>query len=128
VVAAAFARDDRLGVAGGKLLYPDDRTLQHAGGIVRRPLMLADHRRYGQPDDPTETDPIDVDYVTGAAIAIRRRALEQVGGLDEGFFLYFEETDLCQRARDAGWRVRYLPGATAVHRESAATGPASAGC
>ena len=113
-VVDAFRSDEQLGVAGAKLLFPDG-LVQHAGGTLRRPLMLADHRRYRQPDDPSEVDPIDVDYVTGAALALRRRALEQLGGFDEGFFLYFEETDLCWRAREAGWRVRYLPTARAVH-------------
>ncbi|HEY3111849.1 MAG TPA: glycosyltransferase family 2 protein [Chloroflexota bacterium] len=121
-VAAAFEADPRLGVAGSKLLFPDGQTVQHAGGVVRAPLMLADHRRYGQPDDPTESEPLDVDYVTGAALAVRRAALAEIGGFDEGFFLYFEETDLCRRARDAGWRVRYLPRAAAIHRESAVVG------
>jgi len=121
-VAAAFEADPRLGVAGSKLLFPDGQTVQHAGGVIRSPLMLADHRRYGQPDDPAETEPVEVDYVTGAALAVRRAALVEVGGFDEGFFLYFEETDLCRRARDAGWRVRYLPRAAAIHRESAVVG------
>jgi GT2 family glycosyltransferase len=126
VATDAFEADQRLGVAGCKLFFPDGRTIQHAGGIVRRPLMLADHRRYGQPDDPAEVEPVDVDYVTGAALAVRRAAFDQVGGFDQGFFLYFEETDLCQRARGAGWRVRYLPRAAAIHRESAVTGRESA--
>jgi GT2 family glycosyltransferase len=125
-VLAAFAADDGLGIVGGKLLYPDGKTIQHAGGIVRRPLMLADHRRYRQPDDQSEQGPIDVDYVTGAAFAIRRAAFDAIGGFDEGFFLYFEETDLCERARRAGWRVRYLPSAVAIHAESAVTGRESA--
>lgn len=125
-VAAAFDADPYLGVAGSKLLFPDGRV-QHAGGRLIRPLMLADHRYYGAADTADERDPIDVDYVTGAAIAIRRAAFEAVGGFDEHFFLYFEETDLCARARAAGWRVRYLPTARAVHRESAVTGRESAG-
>jgi GT2 family glycosyltransferase len=119
-VAPAFEDDPRLGVAGVKLLFPDG-LVQHAGGILRRPLMLADHRRYRQPDDPTEQEPVDVDYVTGAALAIRRQCLVETGGFDERFFLYFEETDLCWRAREAGWRVRYVPRARAVHRESTVT-------
>jgi GT2 family glycosyltransferase len=119
-VARAFEDDPTLGVAGTKLLFPDG-LVQHAGGIVRRPLMLADHRRYRQPDDPAEQAPVDVDYVTGAALALRRQCLAETGGFDERYFLYFEETDLCWRAREAGWRVRYLPLAGAVHRESAVT-------
>lgn len=126
VVEAAFAADERLGVAGAKLLFPDGRTIQHAGGRLVRPSMLADHRGYGTPDADDECDPVDVEYVTGAAMAIRRAAFEQVGGFDPGFFLYFEETDLCARVRAAGWRVRYLPRARAIHRESASTGRESA--
>lgn len=115
-----FVERSDLGVLGGKLLFGDRATVQHAGGIVRWPLCLADHRRYGLPDDPTETEYRDVDYVTGAAIAIRRTTFEQLGGFDERFFLYFEETDLCVRARAAGWAVEYDPALVGVHRESSA--------
>jgi GT2 family glycosyltransferase len=120
VVVEAFEADHRLGVAGSKLLFPDG-PVQHAGGLLHRPLMLADHRGYRQPDDGGESEPIDVEYVSGAAIGVRRAAFEAIGGFDERFFLYFEETDLCWRARAAGWRVRYLPRARGVHRESAVT-------
>lgn len=46
---------------------------------------------------------------------VRRRALEEVAGFDEGYFLYWEDADVCRRIRGAGWDIRYLPGATAVH-------------
>ena len=48
-----------------------------------------------------------VDWVTGAALLVRREAIAQVGPLDEGFFMYSEELDWCHRFRDAGWRVVY---------------------
>lgn len=116
-----------LGVVGGKFLFPDGVTVQHAGGVVRRPLALADHLGYGQPDDPAVDVPREVDYVTGAAIALPRAAFDLVGGFDEGFFpAYFEETDLCRRLRDVGRRVLYHPTLVAIHRESAALGRASA--
>jgi N-acetylglucosaminyl-diphospho-decaprenol L-rhamnosyltransferase len=56
-----------------------------------------------------------VDWVTGAAIMARREVVEQVGGLDPGYFMYSEELDWCRRIRDAGWRVVYLPAAQIVH-------------
>jgi hypothetical protein len=56
-----------------------------------------------------------VDWVSGACVLIRRAALERVGGLDEGFFMYCEETDLCRRLRAAGYDIRYEPGAACVH-------------
>jgi GT2 family glycosyltransferase len=53
---------------------------------------------------------------------IRREALEAVHGLDESFFLYCEDIDLCARVRDAGWRIRYEPGAVVRH-EGGRSGP-----
>jgi N-acetylglucosaminyl-diphospho-decaprenol L-rhamnosyltransferase len=57
------------------------------------------------------------EWLSGACLMVRRTALEQIGGLDEAFFLYCEDTDLCRRLADAGWGVRFEPGATARHAE-----------
>ncbi len=59
----------------------------------------------------------DVDWVVGACMLVRRQAWEQVGQLDERFFMYSEELDWCRRLKSAGWRVVYLPSATVVHHE-----------
>jgi N-acetylglucosaminyl-diphospho-decaprenol L-rhamnosyltransferase len=56
-----------------------------------------------------------VDWVVGAFLAVRREALERVGGLDERFFLYSEEEDWCLRIRAAGWDIRHLPSLRVVH-------------
>lgn len=70
-------------------------------------------RYYAQdlPDDAVN----DVDWVSGAAMLTRRAVVEQVGGLDEGYFMYSEELDWCRRIRLAGWRIVYLPQARIVH-------------
>lgn len=59
--------------------------------------------------------PIEVDWVSGACLVVRREAVEQVGELDERFFLYFEDNDWCLRMRKAGWRVIYDPRFSVVH-------------
>lgn len=59
----------------------------------------------------------EVDWVVGAALLVRRAAYEQVGGLDEGFFMYSEELDWCRRLKAAGWRVVYFPAARIIHHE-----------
>ncbi len=56
-----------------------------------------------------------VDWVSGACMLIRRDALAGVGGFDEGYFLYWEDADLCRRLRKAGWETRYLNAAVATH-------------
>jgi hypothetical protein len=61
-----------------------------------------------------------VDWVSGAAMMVRRSAFEEIGGFDEAFPLYFEDADLCRRLRDAGWEVRYCPEAEVIHHRGGA--------
>jgi len=56
-----------------------------------------------------------VDYLQGSCLIARRSAIDSVGGLDEDYFMYFEETDLCYRFREHGWRTLYLPSASVIH-------------
>ncbi|MCG6534510.1 MAG: glycosyltransferase, partial [Syntrophales bacterium LBB04] len=59
--------------------------------------------------------PVDVDWVSGACMVVRREAMEQVGFLDERFFLYWEDADWCARMRQKGWKVVYFPEPRVVH-------------
>ena len=73
---------------------------------------------------PAVTDqshPTSVDWVSGACMVIRRDTLRDVGPLDERFFMYFEDADLCRRARAAGWLVYYLPHIEIVHQTGASS-------
>lgn len=63
----------------------------------------------------------EVDWISGAAMCIRREAWEEVGGFDEGYFMYAEDVDWCLRARAAGWGVYYVPEAVIVHRIGASS-------
>ena len=62
------------------------------------------------------------DWVSGASLMVRREVFEQIGLLDEAFFLYFEEVDFCTRARNAGWEVWFVPDSRILHLEGSATG------
>lgn len=66
-------------------------------------------------------EPVDVDWVSGACLMVRRQAFVQVGGLDERFFLYWEDADLCRRLRDRGWRTAYCPLADVRHAGGASS-------
>jgi N-acetylglucosaminyl-diphospho-decaprenol L-rhamnosyltransferase len=59
----------------------------------------------------------EVDWVVGAALLVRREVLVQIGGFDEGYFMYSEELDLCRRIKEAGWHIVYLPTAQIIHYE-----------
>ncbi|MEZ4516230.1 MAG: glycosyltransferase [Chloroflexota bacterium] len=65
--------------------------------------------------DMADNETADVDWLTGACIMAPRAVVEQVGGLDEGYFMYSEELDWCCRIKNAGWRIVYYPEAQVVH-------------
>ncbi len=60
-------------------------------------------------------EPIEVDSIIGACMMVRREAIEQVGLMDEDYFLFFEETDLCYRMKRAGWKIYHVPQAQIIH-------------
>lgn len=64
----------------------------------------------------------EVDWVAGASVLMRCKTLDDIGLFDERFFLYFEETDLCRRARRAGWGTVYVPESSVTHIGSVSTG------
>ncbi len=72
------------------------------------------------PED--ETAPYEVDYICGADLMVRRSILDDTGGMDDGYFMYFEETDLCRRIRGKGFRILYEPRARIAHLEGGSFG------
>jgi GT2 family glycosyltransferase len=89
--------------------------------IAKRNIVVDEALRGGE-------ESVIVDWLSGACMLARREALDAVHGFDERFFLYWEDADLCRRLRAHGHHVRYVPGATAIHRigESSRTARAPA--
>ncbi len=111
-----------IAIAGCKIFNPDGKTLQHAGGILHE-NGLTDHYGAGEPDTGQFDLDKDCDYVTGAAIAIKKDLVNRMGLIDERFSpAYFEELDYCTRARRLGYRIRYVHAARLIHYESTSTG------
>ena len=114
----------RVGVVGAHLLNPDG-TFQ--ASHTRFPTLWQEFlilstlgRRLVRPWYPSHgpeegRGPQRVDYVEGACLLVRREAMQEVGGLDEGYFMYSEEVDWCKRMQIAGWEVWYAPAAKVVH-------------
>ena len=129
----AFADDPHLGAAGALLHYPDG-TPQWSGGSAPTllwlfglgsglPALLARlplYRRLKPPGRGQVGGP--VDWVTGAALALRRPAWEQVGPLEESFRFYAQDLDLCLRLRSAGWNVAVVPDFPVLHHHGATIG------
>ncbi len=128
----AFADDPRLGAAGAELVFPDGRPQWSGGrapgrrwlfavasGAAAAAAALPGWRRWrsvgGHGGAP-------IDWVPGAAMALRAAAWRAVGPFDEAFRLYAQDLDLCLRLRDAGWRVAVIAGARVVHHGGASVG------
>ncbi|MCL4833838.1 MAG: glycosyltransferase [Caldilineaceae bacterium] len=129
ILYAGIAHDASIGVIGPQLRYGDGSLQSTRRRFPGRFTGFFEStwlgrlwpgnpwaRRYCV-DDWSPTVRQDVDWLVGAALLVRGEVLAGVGGFDPGFFMYSEETDLCKRVKDAGWRVVYEPGAMVIHYE-----------
>jgi len=110
------------GIAGAKLLYPNG-VLQEAGGAIFNDGSVWNTGRFEQADNPRFNHVREVDYVSGATLAIPKEIFEQLKGFDTHFAPgYFEDTDLAMRVRATGLKIRYTPFSNVVHLEGATSG------
>ncbi|HZW17316.1 MAG TPA: glycosyltransferase [Luteimonas sp.] len=117
-----FGEHPRAGLVGAQLLYPDGR-LQEAGGVVRRDGSADKLGRLAAPDDPAHAFVREVDYCSGAAIALQRADFERLGGFDTRYApAFYEDTDLGMSMRAAGKKVLCQPASRVVHVEGATAG------
>ena len=131
---AAMRTDPRIAIVGPKLENESgelERSARSFPSIAKEAVrrfglyLLIPRKRVGQwllGDFWAPERARTVDWVTGAAMLVRREAFEQVGGFDPGIFMYGEEQEWCLRIKQAGWQVLYDPQAVVVHRR-AASGP-----
>jgi GT2 family glycosyltransferase len=120
-LVALMGDDPTIGIVGPQLRNPDGSfqlSTSPALGIRGELRALQQQRQYrqqraqlSQQFDRQQT----VDIVIGAALLIRTGLFQTLGGFDERFFMYFEESDLCQRAQDQGWKIMYTPAVSLIH-------------
>lgn len=128
-----------VGVCGAKLLNTDGSSQESIRGIPTFRSALHRHtafkylyifggmyKKWAMKDNEYDRQ-MDVDQVMGAALMTRKSILEQVGPMDEQFFMYYEEVDLCYRIKKAGWRVVYVPESKITHIGGCSSGQIPAG-
>ena len=116
--------DPKVAACGPIVLRESDGRVESRGVVADMRwgrVRLAGHGELRK----DEQGVVSVGALSGAVLMLHRRALERVGWLDEGYFLYFEDIDWCVRAREAGFDVRVVRHATARHAGSRTIGPAS---
>ena len=121
LIATFEARPDA-GLVGAKLVYPDGR-LQESGGIIFNDGSGWNYGRFADPNDPQYGFVREVDYCSGAAIALRKSLFEQFGGFDTLYApAYYEDTDLAFKVRQAGLKCYVQPASVVVHFEGISSG------
>jgi N-acetylglucosaminyl-diphospho-decaprenol L-rhamnosyltransferase len=124
---AALDANPRWAIVGPRIMTPEGVPYPSAR-LFPAPWVAAGHalfgalfpsnsftRRYRTPD--LQDRPTEVDWVSGACFLARRSALDEIGGFDEGYFMFAEDMDLCWRAARAGWKVAFEPAAAVTHHE-----------
>ncbi|MDD5772191.1 MAG: glycosyltransferase family 2 protein [bacterium] len=119
-------KDKNIGIAGPKVFYFDPpNMIFSAGAMIDLKHFEIHHRHEKELDKEDETAPIEVDYISGCSLLIKKEVIDKIGLMDPRFFIYYEETDWCYRTRRAGYKVLYIPTCKIWHRVSAAMGKAS---
>lgn len=113
--------DRKIGIVGCRLLYPNNQ-IQHAGVSFNPKDRFRHDYRFAPADHPPALKIKPIGFVTGALMLIKRETVEQIGLLDESYFIACEDTEYCLRAREAGWIVIYCGEAKAIHLEGATRG------
>jgi N-acetylglucosaminyl-diphospho-decaprenol L-rhamnosyltransferase len=128
----ALGADATLAIAGPRIEEPDGARYPSArqfpsfadatGHVLLGQLVPGNRftRRYKM-EELDASEPTEVDWVSGACFLARRRALCELGGFDEAYFMYAEDIDLCWRVRQAGWGVTYVPKAVVTHLRGLST-------
>ncbi len=119
---AAFTRFDNVGLVGSKLLYPNG-DLQDAGGIVWSSGNPWNYGNRQNPNDPRFSYARQVDYLSGAALLAPASVWKEIGGLSSYLEpMYFEDTDLAFKVREAGYTTWFVPSSVVYHFEGMTSG------
>ena len=119
----AMETEPTAAIAGSKVYFHDDpRIIWSAGGQWMKGSLALRDRGRGQLDEGTFAEPCELDSVSGCSMLVRASAIQKTGMMAEDYFLYWEDTEWCARAREKGYRVLFVPGSHIWHKVSASTG------
>ncbi len=109
----------KIGILGPKIYFFDEpKKIWFAGGKINKILTKGTMRGYSEFDKEQYNKIKEVDYITGCCLLIKQEVIKKIGLLKEDYFLYYEDTDWCLKAKKAGYKCLYVPLAKIWHKGS----------
>ena len=122
-LVGAISSDEKIGMVGPKIFHFDQPdVIWSAGGFVSFFQGKTGHYGLRRKDSSRLDQQREVSYLTGCTQLIRTELFEKLGGFDESYHMYSEDADLCQRARNAGYKIIYIPQSKIWHKISSSSG------
>ena len=109
-------------IANPKIYFAHSKKIWFAGKFFDRANVLGSHRGVDEEDTGKYDEEEELEDGTGCALLIKREVFEKIGFLDENYFLYYEESDFLYRARQAGFKIMYIPGSVVYHENAKSSG------
>lgn len=111
--------DPKIGIVGSKIYFYDNPKRIWYGGGKFTWFGGGRHLQYEEIDkNPEESNPKETGYMTGCSFLIKSEVVRKIGGLDERFFLYYEDTDWSLSAKEVGYKIVYAPSSKVYHKVS----------
>ena len=120
------AGDFKFDIAGPKIYFKTEKKIWYAGGIFDKANVIGKHRGVDELDKGQYDEPKSSDFVSGAAFFARAEVFKKIGLFDERFFLYYEDSEFCLRAKRKGLKIMYIPQSVVYHENAASAGLGSA--
>lgn len=118
----ALASDNKIGIVGSKILYYNTNKIWFAGGKVNTFSGNTKHLGLNESDNKDYDKLKQVDYVSGCSLLIKKEVIDEIGLMKEDYFLYYEETDWCIKAKKKKWNIMYQPKSIIYHKVSSSSG------
>lgn len=109
-------------ILGPKIYFYKSHKIWYAGGILDKLNVIGKHRGVDEIDKAQYNSIEETDYVSGAALFTKKEVFDKIGFFDENYFLYYEDSDFCMRAKKAGFKILYIPEALVYHKNARSTG------
>jgi len=117
-----ISRDERIGLIGGKILFLEGKNkIWDAGGRIKKITKMTFEFGDKKSDDGKYNTEREVDFLSACCLLIRKEVIEQIGWFDPDYFMYYEDTDFCVRAKQHSYKIIYWPQAVIWHKVGGAS-------